>query len=244
MLNFNPKRILPDAITCGNLLSGTMAVFMATQNHFTLAFGFILLGVFFDFFDGMSARALGVVNPAGVELDSLADVITSGLAPAMMLCCYLRPVIGWWSLIALTMASAAALRLAKFNVDDRQKSSFIGLATPANALFWGGICSMPMAILNWNAMPWILLAFTLVSDLLMVGEIPFFSLKFHNLSWKENAVAYLFLIGCLILIAVCVIEAVRYEMIGFACFAGTGCIIWYVVFNLINLALNPKETQA
>ena len=133
------KRIIPNTITSCNLLCGSIAVFLATQGAFVWAFVFILAGAFFDFFDGLSARLLKAPSPIGVELDSLADDITFGLAPAMMLFCWLKPILGWWAGIALLMAAFSALRLAKFNVDERQHDSFIGLATPANAIFWGGI---------------------------------------------------------------------------------------------------------
>ena len=126
------KRIIPDTITSCNLLCGCIAVFLATQGAFMWAFVFILAGAFFDFFDGLSARALNAPSPIGVELDSLADNITFGLAPSMLLFCYLRPILGWWAGLALIMAAFSALRLAKFNVDERQHESFIGLATPAN----------------------------------------------------------------------------------------------------------------
>ena len=228
------KKQLPNLITCCNLLCGAMAVFLATQNAFIYAFLCVLAGAFFDFFDGMTARRLGVSGPFGIQMDSLADDITFGLAPAMMLTCYLRPAIGWWCLTALLMAAFAAYRLAKFNIDTRQTTSFIGLATPANALFWGGIVCMPYAILNLPAMPWLLLTMSLISGWLMVSEIPFFSLKMHSLSWRENRIQYLFLIGCLILIAVCVWEAIRYAQPAFAAFAGTACIVWYVLINLMN----------
>lgn len=231
----NAKRVFPDLLTCGNLLSGCVSVFLATQGVFEWAFICILIGVLCDFFDGMVARALHVVSPIGVELDSLADVITSGLAPAMMVSCYLRPLIGWWGFLALIMAAFAALRLAKFNTDERQHTSFIGLATPSNAMFWGGIVSLPYAWISWEGIPWIILGMCAVSSYLMVSEIPFFALKFRNLSWNENKVAYVFLIGCVLLISVCIAEAIRYAMLSFALFAGTACIVWYVVYNLLIL---------
>ena len=146
------KRIIPNSLTCANLLCGSMAVFLATQNAFLLAFALIIAGAIFDFCDGASARLLKCPSPIGVELDSLADVITFGLAPAIMLMCYLKPIIGWWALIALLMAAFSALRLAKFNVDDRQTTSFIGLATPPNAIFWASITCMPYA---FTAATWI-----------------------------------------------------------------------------------------
>ena len=147
----NIKRLVPDTITGCNLLCGAVAVFLATE------------GAFFDFFDGMSARLLKVPSALGIQMDSLADDITFGLAPAMMLCCYLRPLIGWWCLIALLMTAASARRLAKFNIDERQTSSFIGLATPANAIVWGALCCMAYAMMAAAWMPWVLLAVSLMS---------------------------------------------------------------------------------
>ena len=236
----NTKRLLPDAITSCNLLCGCLAVYGATQGNFEWAFLLILFGAFFDFFDGLAARTMGVVNNMGIELDSLADDITFGLAPAMILSCYLKPLLGWWSFIALLMAVFSALRLAKFNLDTRQTSSFIGLATPANAIFWGGLCTMPTAFLAGAWMPWTMLALSLVSCYLLISEIPLFSLKFHDLSWKNNYVKFIFLIGCVILIGFCIFEAVRYEQFCFALFSGTICIVWYLIINGINL-LTAKQ---
>lgn len=227
------KQFIPDAITSCNLLCGCLAVFFATQNAFPYAFLCILGGAFFDFFDGMTARMLKVQGPLGIQLDSLADDITFGLAPAMMLCCYLRPLIGWWCLLAFLMAAAAALRLAKFNIDERQTSSFIGLATPANAIFWGSLTCMPYAMMAADWMPWVLLALSFGSCYLLNAEIPFFSLKFHSLAWRENAVQYLFLIGVVVLIVFCVVRAFLHHHPGLAIFAGAACILWYVALNLI-----------
>ena len=235
------KKNIPNIITCCNLLCGAVAVFLATQNCFVYAFLFILAGAFFDFFDGMTARKLGVSGPLGVQMDSLADDITFGLAPAMMVFCYLKPLIGWWALIALLMAAFSALRLGKFNIDERQHLSFIGLATPANAIFWGGICSMPYALAAPFWIPWAFLGMTLISNYLLVCEIPFFSLKFQNSSWKANRLRYLFLIGCLIIIACAIAEAMRYQQAVFVFFSGTGCILWYVIMNLIFNCQCKKE---
>ncbi|MCQ2347843.1 MAG: CDP-alcohol phosphatidyltransferase family protein [Paludibacteraceae bacterium] len=229
----NIKRLIPDSFTCANLLCGAVATWMATQNAFMWAFALILLGAFFDFFDGMTARALGVSNKMGIELDSLADDITFGLAPAMALSCYLRPLIGWWSLLVLLMAAFSALRLAKFNLDERQTSSFIGLATPANAIFWASLCCMPYQMMTAAWMPWVLVALSFLSCYLLLAEIPFFSLKFHNLSWKDNSDKFIFLIGALILVIFCVLEAVRYQHIEFGLAAGAATILWYVTLNLL-----------
>ncbi len=229
-------------ITCCNLLSGAVAVFLATQGAFMLSFAFILLGAFFDFFDGMAARKLGVSGPLGIQMDSLADDITFGLAPAMMLACYLKPLLGWWCAIALLMAAFSALRLGKFNIDTRQTSSFIGLATPANAIFWGGICSMPYAFADRVWVAWLLLALSLISCYLLVCEIPFFSLKFKNFTWRDNADKYVFLMGVVVLVAFCVVRAMQFAHTEFALFAGTACITWYVVLNLIQCFLRKKHS--
>ncbi len=233
----NYKRIIPDAITSCNLLCGSIAVFLATQGAFIWAFVFILAGAFFDFFDGLSARLLKAPSPIGIQLDSLADDITFGLAPAMMLFCWLKPVLGWWALIALLMAAFSALRLAKFNVDARQHDSFIGLATPANAIFWGGLCSMPYAMIAYDWIGWCLLGLSIVSCYLLNAEIPFFSFKGFK---KDKTVIISFLVGCVIIIGYCVTKAILAKHIEFALFSGTGCILWYVMLNIL-LAFVPKE---
>jgi len=231
------KRIIPDAITSCNLLCGSIAVFLATQGAFLWAFVFILAGAFFDFFDGLSARLLNIPSPIGIQLDSLADVITFGLAPSMMLFCWLRPILGWWALLALLMAAFSALRLAKFNVDERQHDSFIGLATPANAIFWGGLCCMPYAMLTYDWMAWVLIAFSLISCYLLNAEIPFFSFKAFK---RERMTISLFIAGCIILIAFCVAKAITTSHVEFALFSGTACIVWYVALNLLLAALPHK----
>ena len=233
----NVKRIIPDAITCCNLLCGGIAIIFALHNAFIGAFVFILAGAFFDFFDGMSARLLKAPSPIGIQLDSLADDITFGLAPSMMLFSWLRPVLGWWALLALLMAAFSALRLAKFNVDERQHESFIGLATPANAIFWGSLSCLPVSVLAYDWMAWVFIGISIVSCWLLNAEIPFFSFKSFR---KEKTLIICFLGGCIILIAFCIIKAISTHHIEFAFFSGTACILWYVLLNLL-LALVPKK---
>lgn len=232
----NYKRIIPDAITSSNLLCGSVAVFLANQGAFIWAFVFILAGACFDFFDGLSARALKAPSPIGIQLDSLADDITFGLAPAMMLFCFLRPILGWWGLLALLMAAFSALRLAKFNVDERQHDSFIGLATPANAIFWGGICSLPISVIAYDWIAWVLIGLSLLSCYLLNAEIPFFSFKSFK---REKVVVLSFLAGCVVLIGFCIAKAIITKYIEFAFFSGTACILWYVVLNIL-LICAPK----
>ena len=232
----NYKRIIPDALTCSNLVCGSISVFLATQGAFIWAFIFILAGAVFDFFDGLSARWLKVPSPIGIQLDSLADDITFGLAPAMMLFCWLKPILGWWAILALLMAAFSAIRLAKFNVDERQHDSFIGLATPANALFWGALCCMPYAMLAYDWMAWALIGLSFVSCWLLNAEIPFFGFK----NFKNQKIEVIsFLAGCVILIAYCITKAVLTKHIEFAFFSGTAIILWYVALNLL-LAITKK----
>lgn len=235
------KRIIPDTLTSCNLLCGSIAVFIATQNAtsqaFIWAFCFILAGAVFDFFDGMSARLLKAPSPIGIQLDSLADDITFGLAPSMMLFCYLRPILGWWAGLALIMAAFSALRLAKFNVDERQHDSFIGLATPANAIFWGGLCCLPCSIIAYDWIAWVLIGVSLLSCYLLNAEIPFFSFKSFK---REKVVIISFLCGCLILIGFCIAKAVTTKHIEFAFFSGTACIVWYVALNLLLACTKRK----
>ena len=225
----NYKRIIPDAITSCNLLCGSIAVFLATQGAFIWAFVFILCGAFFDFFDGLSARLLKAPSPIGVQLDSLADDITFGLAPSMMLFCFLRPILGWWAGLALIMAAFSALRLAKFNVDERQHDSFIGLATPANAIFWGGICCLPISALAYDWMAWVLIGLSLLSCYLLNAEIPFFSFK----GWAREKTVIISFLGCLILIGFCIAKAIVTKHVEFAFFSGTAVILWYVALNIL-----------
>lgn len=234
------KKLVPNIITCCNLLSGALAVMLAAEGLFHCAFEMILLGAIFDFFDGMSARALKVNNPIGKEIDSLADVITFGLAPSVMLMQAIRLATensnyawGWWSSVALVMAAFSALRLAKFNIDERQTSSFIGLATPANAIFWGALIAAFPDMASWaQFMPWAMLAVMAVSCWLLICELPLFSLKFKNLSWQDNKVRYIFLIGCVLIIALCCTYAAARANWHYAMFSGTGIILWYIIANL------------
>lgn len=224
------KKHIPNMISGCNLLSGAIAVYWATQEAFALAFGFILLGAFFDFFDGMTARKLGVSGPLGIQMDSLADDITFGLAPSMMLFSYLQPEIGHWALLALLMAGFSALRLGKFNIDTRQTSSFIGLATPSNAIFWAGICSFA-TVGTAGAICLLLISF--LSCYLLICEIPFFSLKFKTLRWQDNKDKFTFLIGVAAILLIMAVIAIVEHDIAFLLFAGTLCISWYVGFNLV-----------
>lgn len=197
------KKHIPNTITCCNLISGCIATFFAFSGDLTWALTWIIIGAVFDFFDGMSARLLGVSSPIGKELDSLADDVTFGVAPATMVFAelsvmnypaFLEPTRQWLPFVAFIMAAFSALRLAKFNLDTRQALGFIGLPTPANALFWGGaLIAMQPAIENhaW-AMPLVVVGL-LISSWLMVSELPMFALKFKHWGWQGNRLRYSFI---------------------------------------------------
>lgn len=200
-------RHIPNAITCCNLISGCIATVFALGGNMEMALLLIVVGAVFDFFDGMTARLLHVSSPIGKELDSLADDVTFGVAPAAMVFTLLHWVSypsfleGVRHLIpyfAFVMAAFAALRLAKFNLDERQSTSFIGLPTPANALFWGALIagSYPVIISQRYALPVILLMVCL-SSWVMVSEIPMFALKFKQWGWQGNEVKYIFILSCI-----------------------------------------------
>ncbi|MBQ7494306.1 MAG: CDP-alcohol phosphatidyltransferase family protein [Bacteroidaceae bacterium] len=225
LLNF------PNALTCCNLICGCMATGAAFHARFEWALLMIVAGAVFDFFDGMAARALHISSPIGKELDSLADVVTFGVAPSAMLFqlfgmvlypAWLQPLSGYLPYTAFLLAAFSALRLAKFNLDDRQLTSFIGLPTPANALFWASLIVAERSFLcspRFNAV--FLLLFMLAACFFLIAEVPLFALKFKNLSWRDNRVKYIFLIGCLCL-----------SPLGLTAIP---CIIlWYITLSLIS----------
>ena len=223
-------RQIPNAVTCCNLICGCMATGAAFHGQYQWAVLMIVMGAVFDFFDGLTARALGVSSPIGKELDSLADVVTFGVAPSAILFYLfhqvhvpeimmpLRLVLPY---TAFLMAAFSALRLAKFNLDARQATQFIGLPTPANALFWGSLVLGEHAFLvslKFNA--FFLFLFMLLFCFLLVAEVPLIALKFKNFSLAENRVRYLFLLGCL-----------PCFLLGASCFAAI--IVWYVAVSLV-----------
>lgn len=204
------KKHIPNTITCCNLICGCIATYYAFQGIFPLALAFIIGGAVFDFFDGFTARLLHVSSPIGKELDSLADDITFGFAPAAIVFTMMKHVptltdLQWLNAAlpytAFLIAAFSALRLAKFNLDERQSTSFIGLPTPANALFWGSfILGMQETLTNSSyALPG-LLAGILLSSWLLVAEVPMFALKFKNFSWQANHLKYSFILTSLVLL--------------------------------------------
>ena len=218
------KKHIPNTITCSNLISGCIATYYAFQNCFDLALLFIVIGAVFDFFDGMVARLLHVSSPIGKELDSLADDITFGFAPSAIIFSYLCTFhihLMFVPFLAFVMAAFSALRLAKFNLDERQALGFIGLPTPANALFWGSlIVGLQDHGISFEGMEWVILAGMFLSCYLLIAEIPMFALKFKTWGWKGNEIKYIFILSCIPLLL----------LLGVSGFAAI--IAWYVILSI------------
>lgn len=218
----NIKKQIPNIFTLLNLLSGLIAIVCIFNGYYDHAFLFVCLGIFFDFWDGFLARRLNANSDLGLQLDSLADMVTSGVVPGLMMfklfetiqttqqefmlteATYYMGVVPYLGFI-ITLASC--YRLANFNIDTRQTNSFIGLPTPANALL---IMSIPMIqyvdTYQWltDALdnPYILLAITFISAFLLNAEIPLFALKFKKLDWQSSKLQILFLLYSIVLLFV------------------------------------------
>ena len=206
------KNNIPNTVTCLNLFSGCIACVMAFEAKYELALLFIVLSSIFDFFDGLLARALNAHSIIGKDLDSLADDVSFGVAPSLIVFSLFKEmyypatmefIAPYLPYAAFLISVFSALRLAKFNNDTRQTSSFVGLPVPANALFWGSLVA--------GAHDW-----------LLVSEIPMFSLKFKNLSWKDNKISFIFLI-------ICIPFLVFLEIASFA-----AIIVWYILLSLFT----------
>ncbi len=204
-------RNIPNSITCLNLLSGCLACIYAFQGDYNAVALLIGLAALFDFMDGLAARLLHAYSPLGKELDSLADLISFGLAPGLMVmhflqhnstfqeaeACQLQALLCY---TALLIPVFSGLRLAKFNIDTRQTTSFLGLPVPANALFWLGICHTGLAM-SAPLNGYLVMGLILLFSWLLVSEVPMFSLKFKNLNLKENAIRYFLLLSAILLLA-------------------------------------------
>ena len=240
------RKQIPNTITLLNLLSGILSIYLLfkTQNLLYPSL-LILLGAFFDFFDGMFARILKVSSPIGKELDSLADVVSFGVAPSLIVVEILNRnfqqnggAFYYLAFIPLLMALMSAYRLAKFNLDIRQEESFIGVPTPANAIFWVSIALIQYfeqtGIYLWgfklefthnislfltNSYTNIILS--LIFSFLLVSELKLLSLKFKNLGWKDNKERFIFII-----IALFLIFAINFYAIPFV-------IALYIIVSLI-----------
>ena len=200
----------PNLLTCLNLFCGCLACIAALKGDFIHTTIWVVAGALFDFFDGLAARLMKVYSSIGKDLDSLADMITFGLAPTFAVFTFLQLSLNQYDFsfvkfipyIAFLLVVFSALRLAKFNVDDRQGSSFIGLPTPANALFWVSLLAgLKGYLLTSIYTPVGIICLILLFSYLLIAEIPMFSLKVKDFSWNKNMLQYILVLCTLIFIA-------------------------------------------
>lgn len=245
----NFKKHIPNILTLLNLFCGCIAVVFVAQRLFDYAFFFVCLGIFFDFFDGFLARKFGVAGPLGVQLDSLADMVTSGVVPGFVMyqmlpstemvienteitSCFpmyvnnpmlLLPYLGF------VITLGACYRLANFNIDTRQSDSFIGLPTPANALFIGSLPFLTGEMFNFVHNPWVLIAITFLSAYVMNAEIPLFSLKIKDFSFQKYKLQIGFLVASVVLLVLFQVTAVPL------------IILMYVLLSVVNNTILAKK---
>lgn len=230
------KKNIPNIITCCNLISGCLSILCAVRGNLELASILILCSAFFDFFDGFAARLLHVQSPMGVDMDSLADIVSFGVAPTTILFVFMNGLVQnlppdlrdsfvqYLPYFAFIIPAFSAFRLAKFNHDERQHVEFRGLATPANALFIGFLHFSAESIPVINNF-WLVFAFTFIFAFLLISDIPMFSLKFKNLHFKENMIRYIFITIALILFIIFRFGALPI------------IILTYILISLIRLPL-------
>ena len=201
------KQHIPNTITCGNLISGCLSILFLTQNMPIKAALMIFIAGLFDFLDGFSARLLHAHSPIGADLDSLSDAVSFGVAPGFIMYWLMRhahdlPVLTMFNInmlpcLAFLLTVFAAIRLARFNIDDTQKTSFWGLPTPGMAIF---IASLPLALVQMGHLKdgalgyWACLGITLIFSFMMISHLRFFSFKMKSAKWKGNEVRWIFLL--------------------------------------------------
>lgn len=251
------KRNIPNAITCGNLLCGCLAIVQAFEGHLVWAAYLVGLAAVLDFFDGFVARLLGVSSPIGKDLDSLADVVTFGVVPGIIIFNVLKlhpcfssielaqslpdndcGLPAWLPYISFMIPVFSAVRLARFNNDPRQSDRFIGLPVPANAIFF---CSFPL-MMQWVATHlaksdtrfdflfnvYVMLGCVIVFSFLLVAPLPLIALKFKNFGWADNKIRYIFLL---------------LSVLSIACFQFIGIPLVIVLYILVSVLNNLSEKK-
>ena len=224
-------RHIPNFLTCCNLVCGCLGIVYCLEERNLPAAYFVWAAAFFDFLDGFAARMLKVISPIGKELDSLADMVSFGLLPSLVMYKMLgaSSPSSWLPYLGFFIAVCSALRLAIFNVDETQRDSFKGLNTPANTLF---ITSLPLLhgqVGSWLYQDWVLILITITFSLLLVSRIEIFAFKFKDFSWKNNKVRFTF-------IAVSVLLLVLLGKIALPLL-----ILLYIVFSLVGKALKLTD---
>lgn len=224
-------RHLPNFLTCCNLICGCFGIVFLLEERSIPAAYFVWAACVFDFLDGFVARMLKVSSPIGKELDSLADVVSFGVLPAMVMYRLIAANSSMESLpyLAFMIAAFSALRLAIFNLDTRQSDSFIGLNTPANTLFITSLPLLPAGVTEWLFQDWLLALITVVFSLLLVSPIEIFALKFKNFTWRDNKIRFTFLLLSVLLIVFFKVSAIPL------------IILLYIAMSLLSRAL-PQRT--
>ncbi|MBQ2008542.1 MAG: CDP-diacylglycerol--serine O-phosphatidyltransferase [Alistipes sp.] len=225
---------IPNMLTLGNLICGSSAV-VALLMHadFELAFWLVVASAVFDFFDGFAARLLKSVSAIGVELDSLADMVSFGLVPSVAMFCLwdVAPssdLPSWMRYLTLTIVAFSALRLAKFNIDDTQTTEFCGLPTPANGLFCLSL-AMLMAAGSISLPQWAILTISIGMAYMLISPIRMFALKFKGFGWQGNEIRYSFIALCVVLIA------------AFTRYAVPAIILLYIIISAIRWVVNLNK---
>lgn len=238
---------VPNLFTSGNMVCGILGVYFALNSQVELAVWLMFFSAFFDFFDGFIARLLKVTSEIGKQLDSLSDLISFGLLPGALVFEVMKnsipvslesgqlTVVEWiYLLVPILIPVFSAYRLARFNIDPRQTSEFIGLPTPANALFFASLClsinTGTGSFLNIIDNPLILSFLTLFFSILLVSNLKLFSLKFKTFSFKGNLIRYIFLAGSAVII-------IFFSISGLAI-----VIIFYILLSLLNSLFKKQET--
>lgn len=232
------KKHIPNIITLLNLFCGCIAITFVVQQQFEMTFYFVCLGIFLDFFDGFFARIFQVASPLGLQLDSLADMVTSGVVPGLTMFYMMLEAFGLQisdtfsgqyalAFLGFLVTLGSCYRLANFNIDTRQTDSFIGLPTPANALF---ILSLPLVVRHFDSFMLfellsnygVLLAISIGSAYILNAEIPLFSLKVKKLTFKDNKLTFFFLAVSLLLL-------VTLQFLGIPL-----VILFYIFLSILN----------
>lgn len=228
------KRSIPNLVTCCSLVSGCIASVLALNGDLPMSALWIMIAAVFDFGDGFAARSLHAYSPLGKELDSLSDMVSFGVAPGMIVfnlleqACVTAPFSGevarYVPYMAFVIPVFSGLRLAKFNIDERQTTSFIGMPVPAHALFWASVgytldSGVPAGSPGFIVA---IIVAALVFSLLLVSEIPMFSLKIKSLAWKGNELRYILVGGAVLFVAI-------FGVLGIA-----GTILLYIALSFFN----------
>lgn len=222
------KKHLPNFFTCCNLACGSIGIVQVFDNSIEYAAHLIWAALLFDFLDGFVARLLNVYSPMGKELDSLADMVTFGALPgaiAFQMLSHLT-ALHWLPYLGFIITIFSGLRLAKFNIDDRQTDSFIGLPTPANALF---ISSLIFVNQSWLTLP-IVLAIVILFSFLLVAPLEMLALKFKAFGWQGNEVRYIFII--ISLLSILLLQQLALPVI----------IVAYICLSIIKRAFFSKNS--